>query len=104
MTEQDWRDLADAVGTLARLKDQLPGRLPRFVGEALRTIHYGLRESIDVDADRDRYTLVGCPRCGAPPDHYCVTATGNVYDDSNGPLYFHAARRRAVDDLEVADA
>jgi hypothetical protein len=56
------------------------------------------RSTVDTTA---RYTLVGCPRCGARPGEFCTSARGWVYSFAAGfPPMFHAARRQIVDDLD----
>lgn len=110
-TDDPFSDLQPLTLALATLTQHIESGLwddqPWFLAALKRSrqnLLWAVRKHREVERTTSRATMVGCPTCGQPPDHYCVTNTGNVYDSSNGPPYFHAARRRVVSDLEVTDA
>lgn len=70
---------------------------------ARQLVRYWLnrREQHDTQA---AVLTVGCSHCGSPAGRWCVTSSGNVNDDKYGPAYFHAARRRALAELDTPTA
>lgn len=96
--------LTDPLQPLPQVIDQLRQHVleeswsfsPPLVREMKRLVDV-YDETVAALADHRRYTTVGCPKCGASPDDYCVSAQGRPQDFTYGAPYFHADRRRAVD-------